>query len=59
MKNIKLKKTEKTLIITINRPDKLNALNANVIDELKSIFSDNRDNNSISSVRVEMAVSCK
>ena len=45
--------------ITINRPDKLNALNANVIDELKSIFSDNRDNNSISSVRVEMAVSCK
>ena len=50
MKNLKLEKKDKALIITINRPDKLNALNANVIDELKGVFSDNRDNNSISSV---------
>ena len=50
MKNLKLKKTEKTLIITINRPDELNALNSALINELDDVFSNNRDDNNISSV---------
>ena len=43
MKNLKLKMTEKTLIITINRPDELNALNSALINELDDVFSDNRN----------------
>lgn len=50
MKNLKLKMTEKTLIITINRPDELNALNSALINELDDVFSNNRDDNNISSV---------
>ena len=52
MKNLKLKNIDSTLLITINRPDKLNALNVNVIKELNEVFSKNRDNDSISSVIV-------
>ena len=43
MKNIKLKNVENILLVTVNRPEKLNALNTQVIDELSSIFIDYRD----------------
>ena len=42
MKNIILEKQNNTLTITINRPDKLNALNIDLIDELNDIFSNYR-----------------
>ena len=43
MKNIKINLEQNTLVITINRPDKLNALNERVLTELESIIIDNRD----------------
>ena len=43
MKNIKTDLQENTLVITINRPDKLNALNERVLEELESIIIDNRE----------------
>ena len=43
MKHIKTNSEENTLVITINRPDKLNALNERVLTELESIIIDNRD----------------
>ena len=52
MNNLKLEKKDKALIITINRPDKLNALNVNLINELNGTFSDHRDDNSIKAVIV-------
>ena len=52
MNNLKLEKKDKALIITINRPDKLNALNVNLINELNDTFSNNRDDNSINAVIV-------
>ena len=47
MKNIKTDLQENILIITINRPDKLNALNERVLTELESIIIDNRDKSNI------------
>tara|TARA_Y100001935_G_scaffold183010_1_gene151649 strand:+ start:168 stop:935 length:768 start_codon:yes stop_codon:yes gene_type:complete len=47
MKNIKTDLQENILIITINRPDKLNALNESVLTELESIIIDNRDKRNI------------
>ena len=43
MKNIKTDLKDNTLVITISRPDKLNALNESVLTELESIIIDNRD----------------
>ena len=43
MKNIKIDLEKNILVITINRPDKLNALNERVLTELESIIIDNRD----------------
>ncbi len=43
MKNIKTDLQENILVITINRPDKLNALNERVLTELESIIIENRD----------------
>ena len=50
MKNIKTNLEENTLVITINRPDKLNALNETVLTELESIIIDNRDKPNIKCV---------
>ncbi len=50
MKNIKLDKIEKTLLVTINRPDKLNALNNDVIDEISSIFIDSREDSNVKAI---------
>ena len=50
MKNIKTNSEENTLVITINRPDKLNALNETVLTELESIIIDNRDKPNIKCV---------
>ena len=50
MKNIKLKNVENILLVTVNRPKKLNALNTEVIDELGSIFIDYRDDSSVKAV---------
>tara|TARA_Y100001970_G_C14080106_1_gene774220 strand:+ start:91 stop:858 length:768 start_codon:yes stop_codon:yes gene_type:complete len=47
MKNIKTDLQENILVITINRPDKLNALNERVLTELESIIIDNRDKSNI------------
>ena len=47
MKNIKTDLQENILVITINRPDKLNALNEKVLTELESIIIDNRDKSNI------------
>ena len=47
MKNIKTDLQENVLVITINRPDKLNALNERVLTELESIIIDNRDKSNI------------
>ena len=33
-KNIKIKVTEKVILITLNRPEALNALSSNLIDDL-------------------------
>ena len=52
MKNIKLEKQNNALIIIINRPDKLNALNIDLIDELSDVFSNHRLDESIKSVIV-------
>ena len=37
-------------IVTINRPDKMNALNAAVMDELKQVFTDLSSNELVSVV---------
>lgn len=50
MKNIILEKQNNTLTITVNRPDKLNALNIDLIGELNDIFSNYRNDESIKSV---------
>ena len=47
MNNIKTDLQENILVITINRPDKLNALNERVLTELESIIIDNRDKSNI------------
>ena len=47
MKNIKTDIQENTLVITINRPNKLNALNERVLTELESIITDSRDQRNI------------
>jgi len=36
-----------TAVITVNRPDKLNALNGQTIDELESVFSSIKNNSEI------------
>jgi len=50
MKNIKIDLEKNILVITINRPDKLNALNERVLTELESIIIDNRDKPNIKCV---------
>ncbi len=47
MKYIKLTIIEKTLLVTINRPDKLNALNTEILDELSCILTENCSNDKV------------
>lgn len=46
-KNLKVSFDESVAIITINRPEKLNALNLETLDELKRIFTDLKNDNQI------------
>lgn len=48
--NLLLEKRNKICIVTINRPDKLNALNHQTMDELKAVFTGLNQDNSISVV---------
>lgn len=45
--NLILERIENIAIVKINRPDKLNALNAMTLDELKQIFKSLRDDESV------------
>lgn len=46
-KNLLVEKKGSLVIIKINRPDKLNALNALTLNELKSVFSEFKTDNSV------------
>ena len=48
--NLLIEKKDSLSIVTINRPDKLNALNSQTMDELKSIFTQLKNDDSISVV---------
>ena len=50
MKNIKLTTIDSTLLVTIDRPEKLNALNSEVIDELSSVFIDHRNDSNVKAI---------
>ncbi|HLG31803.1 MAG TPA: enoyl-CoA hydratase-related protein [Ignavibacteriaceae bacterium] len=45
--NILLKHRDSIAIITINRPDKLNALNINTISELEKVFTEVKDDSNV------------
>jgi enoyl-CoA hydratase len=47
-KNLKISFDESIAIITINRPDKLNALNSETLEELKNIFIELKNNSQVS-----------
>ncbi len=49
-KNLLIDKKNSTAVITINRPEKLNALNHETMDELKSIFTELKNDDSVSAV---------
>ncbi len=48
--NILLKINESVAIVTVNRPEKLNALNSGTIEELKEVFAELNKNENISAV---------
>lgn len=50
--NLHIQQTESIVIITINRPQALNALNKEVLEELATFFSQNSQNNTIRGVVV-------
>ncbi len=47
LKNLLLEVKEKIAVVTINRPDKLNALNRDTIMELRSVFKELRSNDDV------------
>ena len=47
MKYLDTQKLEKTLLITIDRQEKLNALNSNILDELRNVFNNCREDNQV------------
>ncbi len=48
--NLLLDIKDKTALVTINRPDKLNALNHQTLTELKNVFQELRNNDDVYSV---------
>ncbi len=48
LKNILFEVRNKTAFVTINRPDKLNALNDETVNELKEVFTSIKNNDAIS-----------
>ncbi len=46
-KNLLLEIKDKTAIVTINRPDKLNALNGHTINELEQVFDELKNNEDV------------
>ena len=44
MKNLEITIQDKILLLTINRVDKLNSLNINLLEELDNVFSSYTDN---------------
>ncbi len=51
-KNLKVETTNRIAVVTINRPEALNALNEQTLDELQSFFSDANDNDGVQVVIV-------
>lgn len=49
-KNLLLEKRENIAVVKINRPEKLNALNAETLTELKNVFEDLKNDDSVSVV---------
>ena len=50
--NLLVEKNDKIAVITINRPDKLNALNAQTLTDLKNAFADLKNDNEIGRAHV-------
>ena len=50
LQNLTLEFKGKTAIVTVNRPDKLNALNAATMEELRTVFTDINRNDKVSVV---------
>jgi enoyl-CoA hydratase len=46
-KNLVLEKEEKVAVVSINRPDKLNALNNETLEDLRNIFTELEDDNEV------------
>lgn len=49
-KNLLFELKEKTAVITVNRPDKLNALNSQTMDELKDVFKSVKNDENVRAV---------
>ena len=49
-KNLLFETKNKIAVVTINRPDKLNALNANTLDELRNVFTTIKNNENVNAV---------
>jgi enoyl-CoA hydratase len=50
LQNLTVEHKGRTAVVTVNRPDKLNALNAQTMDELRSVFTELNGNENVSVV---------